>query len=883
MSRIFFLFLLFSQLSHSQSTTLEGTVSDTLNTPLEFANVLAKPLQENATIKFATANANGQYKMELDASARYEISVSYIGYKSASFILEPASGITRHDFKLTSTGEILKEVIIKHEPIVIKKDTLIFDVRSFANGNERKMKEVLEKLPGVEVDKNGNVSVQGKRVTQMLVEGQSFFGGGSKLAVENIPADALDKIEVIDHFNEVGFMKEVSDSDELAMNVKLKEDKKKFLFGDIEAGIGTDAYYLAHAALFYYSPKTSLSAIADLNNFGQSTFTSDDLSRFDGGVSSFLDSRPSLTNLYSYANDNTDLVENKSQFGALNYNIAASEKLRVSGYGLFSKTALLAKSQTFNQYLQNDELTFERLSQQSQRKSLLALGNIKLDYSRGPEEKWYYNAQYQFGNSRDQGNLASVSDSQSNFFSNNSDTDESALKQYLEWHKRHSETYTTTFVLNHAYTKSRPDTQWFAAQEFLAGLLPLEPDSAYAIHQGKSITDNSIDAVFKQYFILNKSNHLYLHLGNNHGSTKYETNESQILSDGTVNSFDEAGFGNDVHYRLNDAYAGLEYKFRIGKWTNKPGLYYHWYNLKVTQPDGNSGVSKALFEPQFTSEYEFSGSSNLKLNYKLTNDFARADQYASRFTLQDYNLVFRGNGLLQNQRFHNVNLFFYKNNFTKGVDYNFMATFVWNVKTIRNQVALEGINQFNRPVLTSNPETNWRFSGGFGQRIYKFTARIRASVSGLNYFQTLNGVTQENTRNTQNLGFQLRTSHRKWPVFAVGYTKNLSQFRGLSQSDFQYDAVTADADLSFLKNFTFTAEYEYRDNRDNRGVHNSFDFLDVSLRYQKKDSPFLFSIRANNVFDRSQKQAYSFSDYLISETTTFVLPRVVLFSLSYKL
>ena len=69
-----------------------------------------------------------------------------------------------------------------------------------------------------------------------MVEGKSFFGGGSKLAVENIPADALDKIEVIDHFNKVGFLKEVSDSDELAMNVKLKEEKKKFVFGDVEAG-----------------------------------------------------------------------------------------------------------------------------------------------------------------------------------------------------------------------------------------------------------------------------------------------------------------------------------------------------------------------------------------------------------------------------------------------------------------------------------------------------------------------------------------------------------------------------------------------------------------------------------------------------------------------
>ncbi|EKT3967026.1 hypothetical protein JE952_000964 [Flavobacterium psychrophilum] len=142
------------------------------------------------------------------------------------------------------------------------------------------MKEILEKLPGVEVDKNGGVTVQGKKVTKMMVEGKSFFGGGSKLAVENIPADALDKIEVIDHFNQVGFMKQVSDSDDLAINVKLKEDKKKFVFGDIEAGVelaGNNGFYLGHAGIFFYSPKTNISYIGDSNNIGKSTFAFDDL------------------------------------------------------------------------------------------------------------------------------------------------------------------------------------------------------------------------------------------------------------------------------------------------------------------------------------------------------------------------------------------------------------------------------------------------------------------------------------------------------------------------------------------------------------------------------------------------------------------------------
>lgn len=106
-------------------------------------------------------------------------------------------------------------------------------------------------MPGVEVDRDGTIRVRGKEVTVMLVENKKFFGGGSKLAAENIPADAIDQIEVLDNYNEVAFLKNVSDSKEMAMNVKLKEDKKNFAFGDVEAGKGNKDFYRAHGNLFF--------------------------------------------------------------------------------------------------------------------------------------------------------------------------------------------------------------------------------------------------------------------------------------------------------------------------------------------------------------------------------------------------------------------------------------------------------------------------------------------------------------------------------------------------------------------------------------------------------------------------------------------------------
>ncbi len=884
-----FLILLYSSISYSQNHTITGVVFDDSNNPLESANIIAKPLQEKATLKFAIADNKGRYKIELESNVKYEITVSYIGFTEEILIIEPNSTLTSYNFKLKSTGEQLKEIVIKHEfkPIVIKKDTLTYDVKAFANGNERKMKEILEKLPGVEVDKKGNVTVQGKRVTKMLVEGKSFFGGGSKLAVENIPADALDKIEVIDHFNQVGFMKQVSDSEDLAMNVKLKENKKKFVFGDVEAaaevGNADNGFYLGHAGLFYYSPKTNVSFIGDINNIGKSTFTFEDLMRFEGGVSSFLNGRKSFTNLYSFANDNNDVVQNKSQFGALNFSVDVSPKVEVSGYGIFSKVLIASQTESKNKYLQNSTISFENKFQNSYSRSVLGIVNVKLDYSPNNKEKWYYNAQYQSSSNDINTTINSITNMNSSVFETINTADNTSVKQYIEWHKSYNNKHTTTFVVNQSYDKNTPQNQWFTNQPFLAGLIPLQPDSNYTIEQIKKVQNNSVDVLFKHYWIVNNFNHLYTIIGNNYGASRFETSDKQLLTNGFVNDFSTAGFGNNVKYQLNDAYIGLEYKFKIGKWTNKPGIYLHNYHLKTNQNATDYTISKTLFQPQFNSDYEFNKSESLNFSYRLANTFPEVSQLANQFILQSYNSVFKGNALLENESYHSANLRYSKMNMYRGIILNGMVSYNKKVKTTRNEIQLSGINQYSFPILTDNPETNWRLNSSVSKKVYRFTLKLNSSLSWFNYMQTVNNVTTSIDRNNQNLAVTLKTAYKKWPDVSVGYTKGFSQFNGITKTNYQSDEFNSDIEITFFKYFIYKLEYENLKNTNNINQTNFYEIANTSLRYQKKNSPFGFEVFVNNLLDNKVKNSYSFSDYVISERSTYVLPRVFMFSVSYKL
>ena len=278
--------IIFSQFLciHAQQTKIQGKVTDTLNKPLPYANILAVPQADDQSVKFAITENDGSYKLGLAKNQTYELTVSYLGYKPQKLTLTTTNHDLIKNFVLQENPDQLDEVKITYTPpVTIKKDTITYDVSRFVTGEERKLRDALKKLPGVEVDREGNVNVNGKKVTKVLVENKTFFTGNSKLAVNNIPADAVDKVEVLDNYNEVAMLKGLQDSEDMAMNILLKEDKKKFVFGDIEAGAGIEDRYLLHPNLFYYSPKTNVNFIGDLNNQGIKSFTFSDYLEFEGG------------------------------------------------------------------------------------------------------------------------------------------------------------------------------------------------------------------------------------------------------------------------------------------------------------------------------------------------------------------------------------------------------------------------------------------------------------------------------------------------------------------------------------------------------------------------------------------------------------------------
>ncbi len=875
-----------SLLSHAQTYELKGKVLDSLGKPLESANIIAEPLSKQESLQFAISDAKGRYRIQLKKSIEYVLTVSYIGFKEAFLKIKKTETPTSYNFILRSKGIDLDEVTINHEykPIIIKQDTTVYKVSAFANGNERKMKEILNKIPGIDVDKNGGVTVNGNKVTKLLVENKPFFGGGTKLAVENIPADALENIEVIKNYTEVTFLKGLTDNDDLALNVKLKEDKKKFVFGDVEAGAGDNEYYKTHAGIFYYSPKTSVNFIGDLNNIGEATFTFSDRNRFNGG-SSFLSSRPSLGSLNSFAADNKDIVRSDNQFAALNVDYELNDKLSINGYGLFSKLRTGTLNTSRIEYLSNIGITEELRDNNDTKRNTLGVGNVKLDYRPNDKSAWFYNINVENLDSDNLTNLLTSIDGDDSFFNNTNELENFSIKQFLEWHQSYNDTHTTTLVINHGYEKSEPLSSYLTDESFLGGLIPLLPQNEINVQQIREQTRNSLDVLLKHYWVLNNYNHIYSNLGVKYNKERYLTEDFQILDNGTINNFEEDDFGNDIDYNFLDIFYGLEYQAKIGALKIKPSVYVHWYQLDNKQQNITTlNFSKILVEPRLNASYEINRSEGFRLNYRFSNRFQDAKRYANRFSIQGFNRVFRGNGFLENERYHNASLSYNKTSLYRNIYLFGTLSFSRKTRTIRDEIGLQGINQFTTPIQTNNPETNWNFFGSIRKDIGKFGFTLTPRYTRATYIQSVNDLINENRTETTSAGFYINTKNKKWPYIRIGYEKGYNNFRGTAnfESEFQTDTFRADMSFEFLKSWIFKTDFESFTNSNDSNTE-TFNVGNAELRYHRENSAWTFELSATNYLNVDSKNRNTFNDFTVIENTTFILPRIILAKISYKL
>jgi hypothetical protein len=358
MKKFITLLLLFVATITYAQVELKGVVLDSLGTPLELANVIAINKETSALESFSVTAEDGKFLLSLSENQTYNMQISYIGMKTFEEELSTQETNIKKDYNLSPDNSLDMVELSYEMPVTVRGDTLIYNADSFKNGSERKLEDVLKNLPGVEINEDGQIEVEGKVVNKLMVNGKDFFDGDTKLASKNIPSKAVDKIQVLRNYSEVGQLSGVTNNqDNVAINIKLKEGKESFWFGNVTAGVGVaqeEGLYVVQPKLFFYSPKFSLNFIGDLNNIGETALSRRDIRGFGGGFR--VPSRSSGTNInlgdnsLNFLTNQNNALEIKNQLGAANFSYSPNEALDITGFAIFNINRVKSRETSFFQY-----------------------------------------------------------------------------------------------------------------------------------------------------------------------------------------------------------------------------------------------------------------------------------------------------------------------------------------------------------------------------------------------------------------------------------------------------------------------------------------------------------------------------------------------------
>jgi hypothetical protein len=221
------------------------------------------------------------------APGNYLISVSYVGYvpKWVPVITGTEKTVEMgliymNDVNTMSTVT----VTARRPPVVINGDSVEFNSENFKTAPNAVVEDLLKKMPGMEVDKSGGITVNGKKVTKVFVNGKEFFTGDPTMATKNLPADAVDKIQVYDRRSDQAMFTGIDDgSEETAINLKLKKDRNKSTFGKLSGGAGTPSIFDAQGNVNVINNEEQFSTIGGANNTNRQNFSGRNIINFSGG------------------------------------------------------------------------------------------------------------------------------------------------------------------------------------------------------------------------------------------------------------------------------------------------------------------------------------------------------------------------------------------------------------------------------------------------------------------------------------------------------------------------------------------------------------------------------------------------------------------------
>lgn len=274
---------LFSSKLSAQEFEIKGKITDkAAKTPLESATIYIESIKDSTLITYTISNKNGSFELSARTKLKeVNLFVTYNGFQTYQQKIALDKSVIRvPDINLELASDELDavQIVAIRAPITVKKDTLEFNADSFKARPGATVEDLIKKLPGVEIDSEGKITVNGKEVNKILVNGKPFFGDDPNIAIKNLTKEIVSKIQVTTTKSESEeFTGKKGTSEEQTINIELKKDQNQGFFGRATVSGGTDERYAMSGIGNYFNDKQRISILASKNNINSSGFSFDEI------------------------------------------------------------------------------------------------------------------------------------------------------------------------------------------------------------------------------------------------------------------------------------------------------------------------------------------------------------------------------------------------------------------------------------------------------------------------------------------------------------------------------------------------------------------------------------------------------------------------------
>lgn len=870
----------------SAQTVIVGEVKDKLNQPLHSISIVLTKVESEAIIAYTYTDSKGRFTLSVQEEGLYTVIIDGLSYLRHTFDVEVHKGKDTifKNLILKEEETTLDEVIVQADgPITVKKDTIIFDAAAFTMGNEVVVEDLLQNIPGLTIDDNGRISIEGKEVEKVMVDYDDFFDKGYTVLTKNMPSYAVDKIEVLQNYSNNRLLKGIENSEKVALNLSLEEDNKNVWFGDVSLGhdITGSRNYDANANLMSFGDQNKHYFLGSMNNIGLDV--SGDLSymvkpnRFNEPGT--LGNDKNAVRLMDITSGSIGLKKERTNFNSveflsLNSIFTLTEKLKLRASGFIKTDEKEFFRSGFETFLLDKNPFTNTENYRLEKTSLDGFGQLDLTYDFSDTSMVEFSSKFNGIRNETATQLE---------FNDRVSTEELNGKSRLLDHKA---VYWNKFQDNKVLIFTGRFIDEKIPQVYGINQLLFEdlfPEANAIEHISQSSENQMKFAGIEAQFIDRKRNDNLLELKSGFTSTSHYLN-SQLLLHQDKETMRPEDYGNNITYNMRELYFNGRFTYQADPFAfiTEVNAQQYFNSLDLGSNNAQS-ATPFLLNPKLSIEWAPNDEHKLQALVSFNSTNADILDVYNGHVLTGFRNFSRGTGQLEQThatnyqvryRLGNWNDSFFVNasvGYNKSYDY-----FSHNIIIQPNYSQVSKVLIEDREMVLSNI-TLERFLESISTNV-----KVNLGYLKSEYDHILNSEYRHIQMENYRYGAEFRSGFKGIFNFNLGTNWTYNNIQSGTSNSYTNNETFLDLNFQLNSRLNVDIESQRYNLSSFSESENNYYFLDLNAKYILKKNKLIFTLYGKNLFNTNTFRNYSINDVSIQSTEFKLLPRHLLLKATYR-